>query len=131
MSPLQAKILEIIVEKKQLRCGEIVFAFPETREIILNGMPKYFVLELADLCDPFVVSAALSNLQRLELINIINFGFSNMDYEELKSHSFVQKRKKYFNEMQEVFTVKLNERGIEINDYGLSFARACMNKGKF
>ena len=31
--------------------------------------------------------------------------------------------------MGEHFTVQLKEKGIEINDYGLSFARACMNKG--
>lgn len=131
MSPLDAKILAIIVEKGQLRCGQIIFAFPETGKVILNGMPKYFVIELADLNDPFVVSAALSNLQRLELINIIDSNFLNMDYQELKSHPYVKGRIEYFNEMQQFFTVQLNEKGIEINDYGLSFARTCMNKGEY
>lgn len=97
MSPLDAKILSVIVEKRQLRCGQIFFAFPETGKIILNGMPKYFVIELADLTDPFIVSASLSNLQRLELINIIDIKFFNMDYEALKSHSYVNERIKYFS----------------------------------
>ena len=44
-------------------------------------------------------------------------------------HSYVKERIRYFEEMGEHFTVQLKEKGIEINDYGLSFARACMNKG--
>lgn len=131
MSPLDAKILSFIVEKRQLRCGEIQFTFPKSNKIILHGMPKYFVLELAYMSDPFVVSASLSNLQRLELISIIDSKFTNMNYEELKSHPYVKERVKYFEEMMVHFEIQLKEKGIEINDYGLSFAKACMNKGDF
>lgn len=128
MSPLDARVLSIIVQNGQLRCGEIDFFFPESGKIISHGMPKYFVVELADLCDPFVVSASISNLKRLELITIIDYKFLNKDYEELKSHSYVKERIKYFEEMDQHFSVQMREKGIEINDYGLSFAKACMKK---
>lgn len=132
MSPLDAKILAIIVEKRQLRCGEIVFDVQKTGKAIYNGMPKYFVPELANLSDPFVVSSALSNLKRLELIDINNnIRFANMDYEEIKSHSYVIERVSYFKKRCQDFTVRQTDYGIAINNYGQSFAQVCMNKGEF
>ncbi len=129
MSPLDAKILAIIVEKRQLRCGEIVFDVQKTGKIIYNGMPKYFVPELVNLSDPFIVSSALSNIERLKLIDISDTRFNNMNYEEIKNHSYVIERASYFKEMCQDFTVQLIDHGIAINNYGQSFARACMNKG--
>lgn len=131
MSPLDATILSIIVDKRQLRCGEITFDIVETNKLYLYAMPKHFVVELLHLSDPFTISTAITNLNRLELIQINNYGFKNMNYEELKKHNYVKERENLVKELNdEPFVVNLKMHGIEINDYGLNFARACMNKGE-
>lgn len=125
MSPLDAQVLSKIVDNKQLRCAEITFDYEQNTYV--NGMPKYFVLELFELADPFLVSASISNLARLSLIEVTQVGFIDADYEELKNHQYVKQREEKYRELNNI-TVNIHKHAIVINDYGKAFARACMNK---
>lgn len=129
MSSLDARILAIIVEKLQLRCAEIVFSLDEAGQRYSNAMPKYFVEELCEFADPFIVSASISNLERLGLIQILlEQKIMNANYEILKSHPYVQDREKLFQTLGEKFSVNLIGHTIMIDDYGKQFARICLAK---
>lgn len=128
MSPLDAKILSLIVSKGQLPCGEIRFELRQSEEIYMNGMPIHFVVELNELGDPFEISTSITNLERLCLIRILDTGIKGVDYESMKSHPYVLSRKEEFDEFGEVFEITLMERAITLDDYGKQFATICLAK---
>lgn len=129
MSSLDARIFARIVEKQQLRCAEITFSIIKADQSYSKAMPKYFVEELYDFADPFIVSASISNLERLGLIQIhLGQRIVHANYETIKSHPYVQNREKLFKTFGEEFTIELAGHTIMINDYGKQFAKVCLLK---
>ena len=71
MSPLDAMVLQKFAEVCQLACAGITFSIENTNQVYAKAMPTYFVGELADLSDPFIVSTSITNLVRLGFLNIV------------------------------------------------------------
>lgn len=128
MSPLDAQVLSRIVDYRQLRCISVKFNIGETGKVYISGMPDYFVEELFDLSDPFLVSTSLINLLRLGLIDIIEGTINNTDYESLVEHPYVINRKKYFDSIGEKTILNKEKRTIALNNYGKQFSKVCLNK---
>lgn len=128
MSSLDAKVISLVAQKGQFRCAEIVFVIKGTGKIYAYGMPNYFLPEMLDLGSPFDISASITNLERLGLINIYNNGLANTDYNELKEHLYVQERKKLFDIYGEEIELELQEQAISINDYGHQFVKICLRE---
>lgn len=128
MSPLDAKVLSLIVSKGQLPCGKIKFEMSKTSKVYTYGMPIHFVAELCELGDPFVISTSITNLERLCLIRIIDGKLRQVDYESMKSHPYVLSRKEMFDSFGEEIKITLIKRAITLDDYGRQFAKICLAK---
>ena len=128
MSPLDAKVLSMIVNKGQLPCGKIQFDVTKEGLIYSCGMPVHFVVELYELGDPFVISASITNLERLSLIRVVDGKLNGVNYESMKSHPYVLSRKERFEKFGRNFEITLKERAITTDDYGRQFAKICLAK---
>ena len=127
LSPLDAKIMSKIAELRQLRCAEIVFAIKGTGRVYAYGMPDFFTIELLEKGDPFDVSASITNLKRLGLIDICN-GLNNRNYEELKNHSYVKMQESKFRETGKEIEIQFKKLGIYITNYGGYFVEICLGR---
>lgn len=128
MSPLDAKVFLKIAEYVQVRCMSITFKIKNSSKEYSKGMPDYFVEELCDLADPFLVSTSLINLSRLGFINIIDGRIHNADYDIIKSHPYVQSRIKMFESFGRELDIEYEKQAIEMNNYGKQFAKVCLAK---
>lgn len=128
MSTLDAKVLSKLVDLRQVRCAEIKFAITNSTKIFVKGMPNYFVVELCDLADPFLVSSSLVNLDRLALIKIAEGNIRGADYESIKEHPYVKSRETLFSSFEEKFDIEVGKRAVIITNYGEQFAKVCLNK---
>ena len=128
MSPLDAIVLEKFVELHQLACAGIKFVIENTNQVYSKAMPTYFLQELADMSDPFIVSTSITNLLRLGFLNIIDGTINGFDYESFKVHSYVQSRVALFNSYGERFKVEIDKKVVMLNDYGKVFAKVCLGK---
>ena len=129
MTPLDAKIINVISKKLIIRCAEIKFAIKNTNEVYSKAMPDYFATELYGLGDPFLISSSLINLERLGLIRITVTGIAGADYEEFKTHEYVISREKLFNYFGEEFILDIRKHAVVLNNYGAQFAKICLGKG--
>lgn len=129
MSPLDAEVLNKLVDLRQVKCATITFNIKGTTQIYSNGMPNYFIAELYGLADPFLLSASLENLNRLALIKITDYGLSGIDYNAMMTHIYVKDREKLFRDnVKEDFEINLAERAVQITNYGEQFAEVCLGK---
>lgn len=128
MSPLDARVLSRIVDFRQMRCAEITFAIANSTKVYANGMPDYFVAELCELSDPFLVSSSIVNLSRLGLIRITVTGIKDADYEVLKQHSYVKSRVESFKAYGREIEVGIGKHAVGVTNYGEQFAKTCLNK---
>lgn len=128
MSPLDALVLQKFVDAYHLACAGIKFSIENTDEMYSKAMPTYFLQELADLSDPFIISASITNLLRLGFLNIIDGKIKGYDYESFRVHPYVQARSNLFNSFGAPFNIEINEKVITLNDYGKSFAKVCLGK---
>lgn len=128
MSPLDAVVLKKLVESYQLAGAEIKFVIENTNKVYTKAMPIYFVEELVDLEDPFIVSVSLTNLLRLGFLNIIDGTIASYAYEALKVHPYVQSRSALFHSFGEPFKIEISKKILKLNDYGRSFAKVCLGK---
>lgn len=128
MSPLDAVVLQKIVELNQLPCAGIKFSIENTNQIYTKAMPTYFLQELADISDPFIISTSITNLLRLGFLNIIDGTIKEVDYDLFKEHPYVQSRVALFNGFGRPFKVNVNKEVVFLNDYGKSFAKVCLWK---
>ena len=128
MSPLDALILQKFVDLQQLACVEIKFSIQNTNKVYSKAMPTYFLQELADMSDPFIVSTSITNLLRLGLLNIIDGEINGYNYESFKTYPYVQSRVALFNSFGKPFKVDIDKKVVMINDYGKSFAKVCLGK---
>ena len=128
MSTLDAKVLSKILDLRQMKCVDIKFAITNSTKVYSKGMPNYFVAELCDLSDPFLISSSLDNLDRLALIKITEGGIQGADYESIKEHPYVKSRETLFKSFGEKFDIKVGRHAVIITNYGEQFARTCLNK---
>lgn len=128
MSPLDALVLQKFVELYQLACAGITFVINNANQVYSKAMPLYFVAELADMSDPFIVSTSITNLLRLGFLNIIDGTIRGYDYESFKVHPYVQSRSDLFNGFGKPFKIEIDKKVITLNDYGKSFAKVCLGK---
>ena len=128
MSPLDALILQKFVDLYQLACAGIKFSIQNTNQVYSKAMPTYFLQELADMSDPFIVSTSITNLLRLGFLNIIDGTINGYDYESFKVHPYVQSRKALFDSLGKPFKIDVDKKVVKLNDYGKSFAKVCLGK---
>ncbi|WP_251616647.1 DUF4393 domain-containing protein [Senimuribacter intestinalis] len=128
MSTLDAKVLSKILDLRQMKCVDIKFAITNSTKVYSKGMPNYFVAELCDLSDPFLISSSLDNLDRLALIKITEGGIQGADYESIKEHPYVKSRETLFKSFGEKFDIKVGRHAVIITNHGEQFARTCLNK---
>ena len=128
MSCLDAKVLSKIVDLGQMKCADIKFAITNSTKVYSKGMPNYFVAELYDLSDPFLISSSLVNLDRLALIKITESGLQGEDYESIKEHPYVKSREALFKSFGEQFDIQVGRHAVVITNYGEQFAKTCLNK---
>lgn len=128
MSPLDAQIIERLSKLKNIRCAEINFQLKEdSTSVYKNAMPDFFVVELYDLGDPFIISSSLINLQRLGIITITGFGLRGVDYDSIKVHPYVLEREaQYKKEGKYDFEIKMIKRAVVLNNYGRQFIATCL-----
>lgn len=130
-SPLDAKIMSRFAEHRQLPCAEIIFGIKGTGNVYAHGMPDYFTIELFEYGNPFDVSASLTNLKRLGLINIFSGGFNHIDYEVFKNHPYVKARELEFKEPDMEIEIQSQNLGINITNYGANFLEVCLGRGRY
>lgn len=128
MSSLDAKVLSKIVDLGQMKCADIKFAITNSIKVYSKGMPNYFVAELCDLSDPFLISSSLVNLDRLALIKITESGLQGEEYESIKEHPYVKSREALFKSFGEQFDIQVGRHAVIITNYGEQFAKTCLNK---
>lgn len=128
MNSFDAKLVAEIADYLQLRCARITFSIKGTKNIYANGMPRYFVSELLKLGDPYDISASITNLQRLGLIDVEHDYLLNTNYDELAYNPYVQNRKKMFDSRGLPTEIKLKEFIVSLNDYGYQFVTVCLRK---
>lgn len=128
MSSFDAKLIAEIADYIQLPCARITFAIKGTENIYSNGMPRYFVAELLKLGDPYDISASITNLQRLGLVDVEHNYLLATNYDELANYPYVQNRKKEFDARGIPTEIKLEEFVVSLNDYGYQFATVCLRK---
>ena len=128
MSPIDAKVIKIIADNYQLRCARISFKITGTNKVYIKGMPNHYVVELSTIADPFIISASITNLERLGLITVHIGGITYEDYESMKSDPYVQKRFEYFKQLGKEVEMELEQHALQINDYGASFTEICLNE---
>lgn len=128
MSPLDALVLQKFVELYQLPCAEMRFEIENTNQIYAKAMPTYFLQELADMSDPFIISTSITNLLRLGFLNLIDGTIKGVDYDSFKTHPYVQSRVNLFNSFGSPFRIDIDKKVVKLNDYGKSFAKVCLGK---
>lgn len=128
MSPFDANLIAEIADYIVLPCARITFAIRGTAKIYSNGMPRYFIAELLKLGDPYDISASITNLQRLGLVDVEHDFLLDTSYDELANLSYVQNRKKEFDSRGKPTEVKLDRFVVSLNDYGYQFVTMCLRK---
>lgn len=128
MSPIDAQVLAIITDYRQLRCAEIKFAMKGTSKVYTYAMPNHFILELASVADPFLVSTSIINLQRLGFITVVDGRMRDADYQELKNHPYTFSRLSIYEEFGKDIEVNMSERTVVLNNLGVQFAKVCLSK---
>lgn len=130
MSSLDASILGMFAQKKQFKCVRIIFSVKNTSKVYGNAMPDFFVEDFCSLGDPFLTSSSLINLKRLGLIDIIEAGLMDTDYESVKNNPYVLEREALFRDKGKYeFEVELSKCSVALNDYGKQFVNICLPNG--
>lgn len=128
MSPLDALILNRLVDLYQVMAAKISFGIKNTTSIYSKAMPSLFVPELLEDNDPFEVSTSLLNLSRLGFLIIMDGTIKGRDYNLILQHQYIQDRLFLFKEFGEEIEVKKTDKVILLNDYGKTFAHICLGK---
>ena len=131
MSTLDAIVMKKISVDRMLASSEVLFICDEGS--FNGGMPRNFISKLYGIGEPFEVSSSIDNLIRLGLISKSSNGMVNYDYDEIKSHEFVISRLKLSDNILRgensklVLEIKINQKSISINDFGVNFRNVCMD----
>lgn len=129
MTPIEARIIEIIAQNSDsLKCAEITFDIKNSTTHYGKAMPEYFVEELYELGDPFIISSSITNLVRLGIVRVTILGLTGQNYDSFRSHPYVLARKALFETFGREFQVNISEHALMLNDYGKQFAKICLKK---
>ena len=130
MSVTDAQVIKKISElDKNVSCAEVFFNIKKSTNIYKDAMPNYFVEELLDIGEPFIISASLINLQRLGIIKITEMGLKSVDYNLMKKHPYVLAREMlYRQEGKYDFEISVIGHAIVLNNYGKQFVKTCLPK---
>ena len=128
MSPLDAQVLNVLVDMGQARCGDVKFSVKNSTKVYSKGMPDYFVEELCTLSDPFAISSSLTNLERLALIKITEGGLMGENYESMKVQPYVKSREELFRSFGREFEITVSEHAVIITNFGEQFAKICLGR---
>lgn len=130
MSITDAQVIKKISElDNNISCAEIIFKIKESTTIYKDAMPNYFVDELLDIGDPFIISASLINLQRLGIIKITEMGLEAVNYNLVKKHPYVLERETLYRQKGKYdFEISVIEHAIVLNNYGKQFVKTCLPK---
>lgn len=138
MSGFDAQVFKKIKNGVQLPCVKANIAYGDNSgKILLNALPDYFIEELYDehgsgFSDPFLISTSIQNLGRLGLIEIHSTGYTSIDYNKFEQNKyFLQVLNKYQNSNIGIkFKIKIEQKGVELSDYGKTFADVCLKENK-
>ena len=130
MSVIDAQVVKRISElRENLPCAEFKFEVKGTTKAYVNAMPDYFVEELCDIADPFIISTSLINLQRLGIITVTEAGLLGVDYEVMKKNPYVLLRETLYRQQGEYeFDISLVKHAVTLNNYGKQFISTCLPK---
>lgn len=129
MTPMEAQIIETIVHKgDSLKCAEISFNIKNSTTHYSKAMPEYFVEELYELGDPFIISSSITNLVRLGIVRVTIMGLTGQNYDSFKTHPYVLSRKSLFETFGREFQIDVSGHALMLNDYGKRFVKICLGK---
>lgn len=132
MSPLDAKILQMMNEEHILPCSRVSLDNGKSdSEYVgyIGALPEFLAPDLVCLGNIFEISASLSNLRRLGLVDYSETRrFTNYNYKEENESIIAVKQAKRELRMKLGVTPRLKVyRGlIELNDLGRNFCEICL-----
>lgn len=128
MTPLDAKVLELIVDRHNVLAKRVHFRGPHGCSFP-SAMPYYFEEHFLRLGDPFDISASFSNLIRLGLIKTSEKELTNGDNSVVLEHDFI--RNQVAEYLPNNITIDIEPYGVclWLDDYGKHFVRTCLAKG--
>lgn len=128
LSPLDAKIFREIYLVNQFACAKLELKIRNQDQVFRYAFPTYFVNELYQFADPFLVSSTLQNIIRLGLINhFSDKGILGYDYEKIRTNKYVKDRIELFNQSRRDTELFINIGVIIVNNYGDNFAKICLS----
>ena len=129
MTSVEARIVEIIAQMGDaLKCAGIAFNIKNSTTHYGKAMPEYFVEELYELGNPFIISSSITNLERLGIVRVTIMGLTGQDYESFKTHPYVLARKTLFENFGRDFQIDVSKHALILTDYGKQFAKICLGK---
>lgn len=132
LTPLDAKVFKRLNKIGQVACVHPVLKLDNTNEVYVYAYPNYIVEELLDLGDEFDISASISNLIRLGLIQHEDNSIIGYDYEKFKSFNIIIKNKQMLDDLNNseengiTTSVEIHKQVIMKNDFGKRFADTCL-----
>ena len=127
MSAIDAHVVKRLSELEDIRCVKFTFNVKNSTKAYVDAMPNYFIEELCELGDPFILSSSLINLQRLGIITIIEGGLKGTDYETIKKHPYVIARETLYRQSGKYdFDISMSKYAVVINNYGKQFIETCL-----
>lgn len=127
LSPLDAKVFNIIVMNKLVACAYLQLMIQGTNKVYIEAFPTFFVEELYLLADPFLISASIKNLIRLGLIEHMDKDIMGYNYDRLTTCTYVKEIKKLYEKNGKTTNVSIIKQALRINDYGNNFAEICLS----
>ncbi|TDM51415.1 DUF4393 domain-containing protein [Aliivibrio fischeri] len=127
LSPTDAYIFNRVTEHGgQVASGRISIGYDNS--VFTHGMPSFYTPVLNEGINPFEASKSLQNLIRLGLITHLDNGISGYNYEEYKTHHFVESRLKEYKTMMpdKEMVIKVNGEVVILNDFGWAFKKVCL-----
>lgn len=97
-------------------------------KIYTNAMPRIFAPGLLEGENPFLVSSSLENLCRLGVLTFNENTIMGFDYENFKSHAFVQNQLHQYTQVDLNRDLRLDVNGkvIYLSNFGRNFGNTCL-----
>ena len=132
MSPLDARVLRELSNFGQWPVAKIVFiAHEKPNQYIARAFPDLYVPGISTMDNPFLISQSIINLSRLGLIDIMDAGINNYDYNTLHNDEFVVSQKKQYDPNGDLVKTVIFEKALLINDYGFDFCKICLTEVRY
>lgn len=127
LSPLDAKIFREIYLAEQFACVHLNLRIKGTERVYTDAFPDYFLNELYNLADPFLMSSSIQNIIRLGLINyLMKIQMMGYNYSKIRENPYVLDRIEHYNQYEKEVFLDIINGTIQINNYGKNFAKICL-----